>query len=88
VSSTVRDLVVGSGLGFDERGVHELKGVPGAWQLLAVRPEGPPADSPEATLVAMPTPAARTGMRRSDRAVAAVARRAPVLIQALNRVAS
>jgi class 3 adenylate cyclase len=43
VSSTVRDLVVGSVLGFDDRGMHQLKGVPGAWQLLAVRPEGPPA---------------------------------------------
>lgn len=36
VSSTVRDLVVGSGIGFSERGVHTLKGVPGEWQLLAV----------------------------------------------------
>lgn len=37
VSSTVRDLVVGSGLAFDDRGTHELKGVPGSWHLLAVR---------------------------------------------------
>jgi len=36
VSSTVRDLVVGSGLMFKDRGRHELKGVPGAWQLYAV----------------------------------------------------
>lgn len=36
VSSTVRDLVVGSGLQFEERGAHELKGVPGEWQLYAV----------------------------------------------------
>jgi class 3 adenylate cyclase len=36
-SSTVRDLVAGSGLEFDERGVHELKGVPGEWRLYAVR---------------------------------------------------
>ncbi len=35
VSSTVRDLVVGSGLEFDDRGSHELKGVPGTWQLFA-----------------------------------------------------
>jgi class 3 adenylate cyclase len=33
VSSTVRDLVAGSGLRFDDRGPHELKGVPGEWQL-------------------------------------------------------
>jgi class 3 adenylate cyclase len=36
VSSTVKDLVVGSGLSFDERGRHKLKGVPGEWQLFAV----------------------------------------------------
>jgi class 3 adenylate cyclase len=36
-SSTVRDLVAGSGLEFDDRGEHELKGVPGAWRVLAVR---------------------------------------------------
>lgn len=36
VSRTVADLVVGSGLGFSERGQHELKGVPGVWTLLAV----------------------------------------------------
>jgi class 3 adenylate cyclase/pimeloyl-ACP methyl ester carboxylesterase len=36
VSSTVKDLVVGSGLRFAERGGHQLKGVPGTWQLFAV----------------------------------------------------
>ena len=36
VSSTVKDLVAGSGLGFEERGVHTLKGVPGEWRLYAV----------------------------------------------------
>ena len=36
VSSTVTDLVVGSGLEFRERGTHELKGVPGEWRLFAV----------------------------------------------------
>jgi class 3 adenylate cyclase len=36
VSSTLHDLVIGSGLEFEERGVHELKGVPGEWRLLAV----------------------------------------------------
>jgi class 3 adenylate cyclase/pimeloyl-ACP methyl ester carboxylesterase len=36
VSSTLRDLVIGSGLEFEERGVHELKGVPGEWHLFAV----------------------------------------------------
>lgn len=36
-SSTVRDLVAGSGLEFDDRGEQELKGVPGTWRVLAVR---------------------------------------------------
>jgi class 3 adenylate cyclase len=35
VSSTVKDLVAGSGLEFDDRGVHELKGIPGEWRLSA-----------------------------------------------------
>ena len=34
VSSTLRDLVIGSGLEFEDRGAHELKGVPGEWRLL------------------------------------------------------
>ena len=38
VTSTVRDLVAGSGLAFEERGERELKGVPGAWRLYAVKP--------------------------------------------------
>ena len=36
VSSTLRDLVIGSGLQFDDRGAHQLKGVPGEWRLFAV----------------------------------------------------
>ncbi len=36
VSNTVKDLVVGSGLRFDDRGAHELRGVPGEWRLWAV----------------------------------------------------
>ena len=39
VSSTVRDLVAGSGLTFEDRGSHELKGIPGEWQLYAVASE-------------------------------------------------
>ena len=35
VSQTVKDLVAGSGLEFDDRGAHELKGVPGEWRLYA-----------------------------------------------------
>jgi class 3 adenylate cyclase len=36
VSSTVTDLVAGWGIEFEDRGTHELKGVPGAWRLYAV----------------------------------------------------
>ena len=36
VSSTVKDLVAGSGFSFDDRGKHELKGVPGTWRLYSV----------------------------------------------------
>jgi class 3 adenylate cyclase len=36
VSQTVRDLVVGSGLEFEDRGARVLKGVPGEWRLFAV----------------------------------------------------
>jgi class 3 adenylate cyclase len=35
-SQTMKDLVAGSGLRFDDRGAHELKGVPGEWQLFAL----------------------------------------------------
>ncbi len=36
VSQTVRDLVAGAGIEFEERGEHELKGVPGNWRLYSV----------------------------------------------------
>jgi class 3 adenylate cyclase len=36
VSSTLRDLVIGSRLEFEERGSHEVKGVPGEWRLFAI----------------------------------------------------
>jgi class 3 adenylate cyclase len=39
VSSTVKDLVGGSGLAFEDRGTYELKGVPSEWQLFAAVPE-------------------------------------------------
>jgi class 3 adenylate cyclase len=36
VSSTVKDLVAGSGLAFEDRGAHEFKGIPGEWRLYSV----------------------------------------------------
>ena len=38
VSRTVRDLVLGSGLRFRDRGTHALKGIPGEWRLYGVEP--------------------------------------------------
>jgi len=49
-SSTVRDLVVGSGQTLIDRGEHELKGIPGPWRIFAVETTGPthaPGDPPE-----------------------------------------
>lgn len=51
VSGTVRDLVTGSAVAFDERGTSELKGVPGAWALFSARAlERPVELPPEARL--------------------------------------
>lgn len=86
VSRTVRDLVIGSGTGFDDRGTVELRGVPGTWQLLAVDRRGARAGTAEAALASMPTPGPRTAMRPSDRAVGVVARRAPWLLRGMARL--
>ena len=37
VSSTVKDLVAGSGIGFEDRGSHQLKGVPDEWHIFAAK---------------------------------------------------
>jgi pimeloyl-ACP methyl ester carboxylesterase len=86
VSSTVRDLVVGSGTGFKDRGIVDLRGVPGTWQLLAVDRAGAHTGSPEAELASTPTPGPRTAMRQSDRAVEVVARRAPWMLRGMARL--
>jgi pimeloyl-ACP methyl ester carboxylesterase len=83
VSRTVRDLVVGSGIGFDDRGAVELRGVPGSWELLTVNRQGAQKDSAEAKLAAAPTPGPRSSMRRSDRAMAVVANRTPWLLRGM-----
>ena len=44
VSQTVADVVAGSGIQFEPRGAHELKGVPGTWQLSAVLRTGDNAE--------------------------------------------
>jgi class 3 adenylate cyclase len=74
VSSTVAELVIGSGLCFEERGDHELKGVPGRWRLLAVTDERAPA------------PLQAPGMPRpSDRVLARIARSFPDAVRAATR---
>jgi class 3 adenylate cyclase len=73
VSSTVKDLVVGSGISFSDRGAHELKGVPDEWRLFAVEEVEAPAsnrlvsDARERSL--------------SDRAATGAARKAPGLVR-------
>jgi class 3 adenylate cyclase len=87
VSRTVRDLVVGSGTGFEDRGGVELRGVPGSWQLLAVDRHGPRTGSVEAELASTPTPGPRTAMRRSDRAIEVMARRTPWILRGMAHLA-
>jgi hypothetical protein len=86
VDRTVRFLVVGSGIGFEDRGNVELRGVPDSWQLLAVESPGARAGSVEAELVSTPTPGPRIGMRRSDRAVQAMVRRTPWILRGMARL--
>jgi pimeloyl-ACP methyl ester carboxylesterase len=87
VSRTVTDLVIGSGIGFEERGSVELRGVPGVWQLLAVDRHGVRTASREVQLAAEPTPGPQTAMRRSDRAVALMAKRTPWILRGMARLA-
>ena len=74
------------GTDFEDRGIVELRGVPGRWQLLAVDHSRPRAGSVEAELASIPTPGPRTAMRRSDRAVEVVARRAPWMLRGMSRL--
>jgi pimeloyl-ACP methyl ester carboxylesterase/class 3 adenylate cyclase len=87
VSRTVRDLVVGSGTSFEDRGGFELRGVPGTWQLLAVNRHGARSGSAEVELASMSTPGPRTAMRTSDRAVEVIARRTPWILRGIARLA-
>jgi class 3 adenylate cyclase len=68
VSSTVKELVVGSDMQFTDRGEHELKGVPGTWHLYALGEERTPQ---------VELDGAAGYMRRSDRVVVTLARRMP-----------
>jgi class 3 adenylate cyclase/pimeloyl-ACP methyl ester carboxylesterase len=82
VSATVRDLVFGSGVEFEARGEHELKGVPGKWSVHAVvadrRDDQRPASQATPEQAAL-TPAPIATMKPTDRALVGVANRAPHL---------
>jgi pimeloyl-ACP methyl ester carboxylesterase/class 3 adenylate cyclase len=75
VSSTVKDLVVGSGISFSDRGTRELKGVPGEWRLFGVDH----VESPASDLLVPDTRERRLG----DRAFAGATRRTPGLVRRL-----
>jgi adenylate cyclase len=60
VSSTLRELVVGSGLDFSDRGLHQLKGIPGEWRLFALARE---AAEPDHAAIAN-LPVAQSGSAR------------------------
>jgi class 3 adenylate cyclase len=82
VTSTVKDLVVGAGLEFGDRGSHELKGVPGAWTLFEVGMSG----SLEHTMQLAPADSVGH-LSRFDRAAVRVASRSPSTARFLARVA-
>jgi class 3 adenylate cyclase len=86
VSSTVKDLVVGSGIEFADRGSHELKGVPGEWRLLAVADHRPTSSSPAPGRRDHVAPNA-TMRQRGDRAMLRLARRAPSAMRLASRAA-
>jgi class 3 adenylate cyclase len=77
VSRTVSDLVAGSGINFASRGIHELKGVPDDWELLAAG---------STTVASVPAQPPRP--RLSDRLIVTAARRAPRVLTALSRLDS
>ena len=74
VSGTLRDLVAGSGLEFNDRGVQQLKGVPGEWQLWAlVRPGTEPGEDANTGVVRGPEAApARASLPLPDKPSIAV----------------
>jgi class 3 adenylate cyclase len=86
VTGAVRDLVVGSGIEFADRGTHSLKGVPGEWQLLEVAAT---RSDPE-LLVAVGGAESRlspngTLVTNGDRSTLQLARRAPAVARLLSR---
>jgi class 3 adenylate cyclase len=79
VSSTVKELVVGSDMQFADRGEHELKGVPGSWRLYSLGEERTPR---------VELDGAAPYMRRSDRIAVTLARRMPRTMRIAGQLAS
>jgi class 3 adenylate cyclase len=79
VSSTVKELVIGSDMQFTDRGEHELKGVPGSWHLYTLGKQRRP-------LAELDSAAAY--MRRSDRIAVTLARRMPRAMRLAGQLAS
>jgi pimeloyl-ACP methyl ester carboxylesterase/class 3 adenylate cyclase len=79
VSSTVKELVVGSDMQFTDRGEHELKGVPGSWHLYALGKQRTPLAELDG---------AAAYMRRSDRIAVTLARRMPRTMRLAGQLAS
>jgi len=76
VSRTVKDLVTGSGIALQPRGTHELKGVPGSWELFSVGESTAPLPAPDQLRDLGPT----------DRLALHAARRTPGLLRAAARL--
>lgn len=77
VSSTIKDLVFGSGFHFVSRGEHTLKGVPGSWSLFALEGEGP---------LHAPVTSIEDHLGPLDRARVKLVRRSPRVSRAFNRL--
>lgn len=78
VSSTVKELVIGSGIAFSERGRHDLRGVPDRWQLYAVGGRD----------LLAPVEPASMHMTMADRVTVRLARRVPGALRAANRLST
>ena len=88
VSSTVKELVVGSGIEFEDRGCVQLKGVPDEWRLFAVRgrTERPAVMAVDGKGEGLPEPDEH--LSRSDRVRIGLAKRAPRTSRAAARLAT
>jgi class 3 adenylate cyclase len=88
VTRVVRDLVVGSGVGFAHRGAHQLKGVPGVWPLLAVEPYGNGARRRPTLELVPEAPATGSASASIGEGAGRIAREAPAVARRLLRIPS